>query len=74
MLENFEVISICLFGVCVCMSVTSRCSVETTERIELVFGTGASFHPYYAVLKGNSCIAENKDTSLWNCSKLRTSV
>ena len=27
----------------VCLSVTSRCSVEVVERIELVFGTEASF-------------------------------
>jgi len=25
-----------------CLSVTSRCSIETDERIELVFGMGAS--------------------------------
>jgi len=30
-----------------CLSVTSRSSIETDERIELVFGMGASFHlPY----------------------------
>jgi len=29
-------VSVCLS---VCLSVTSRCSIETTERIELVFGT-----------------------------------
>ena len=28
----------------VCLSVTSWCSTETDERIELVFGTGASLH------------------------------
>jgi len=27
-----------------CLSVTSRCSIETAERIELVFGMWASFH------------------------------
>jgi len=30
-----------------CLSATSRCSIETDERIELDFGTGASSHlPY----------------------------
>ena len=36
------------------------------ERIELVFGMWASFHPSYTVLKGNSVISKNKGTSLWN--------
>ena len=48
------------------LSVTSRCSIETAERIELVFGMLASFHPSYTVLKGNSVISKNKSTSLWN--------
>ena len=47
-------------------SVTSRSSTKTAERIELVFGIWASFHPSYTVLKGNSVIFKNKDTSLWN--------
>jgi len=47
-------------------SVTSRSSTKTAERIELVFGMWASFHPSYSVLKGNSVIFKNKDTSLWN--------
>jgi len=34
---------------CLCLSATSRSSVETDERIEVVFGMGASFH-----LVGNS--------------------
>ena len=51
----------------VCLSVTSRCSIETAEQIELVFGMSASFHPSYTVLKGNSVISKNKGTkSLWN--------
>jgi len=49
-----------------CLSVTSRCSIETAERIELGFGMLASFHPSYTVLKGNSVIFKNKGTSLWN--------
>ena len=55
--------------VSVCLSVTSRSSVETAERIELVFGMGALFHPSYNVLKGNSVISKNKGTSLWNFSQ-----
>ena len=37
------------------LSVTSRCSIETAERIELVFGMWASFH---SSLKGNSVISK----------------
>ena len=48
------------------LSVTSRNSTETAERIELGFGMRASFHPSYTVLKGNSVISKNKGTSLWN--------
>ena len=53
-------------GLCLSASATSRCSIKTAERIELVFGTWASFHPSYTVLKGNSIISKNKGTSLWN--------
>jgi len=53
-------------SVCVCPSVTSRCSTKTVERIELVFGVWASFRPSYTVLKGYSVISKNKGTSLWN--------
>ena len=49
-----------------CPSVTSRRSIETAERIELVFGTWASFHPSYTMLKGNLVIFKNKGTSVWN--------
>jgi len=49
-----------------CPSVTSRCSIETAKRIELVFSMWASFHPSYSVLKGNSVSSKNKGTSLWN--------
>ena len=44
----------------------SRNSIETAERIELVFGTGASFRPSYTVLTGNSAVSKNNGTSLWN--------
>jgi len=53
-------------GLCLCSSVTSQCSVEMAERIELIFGMWASFHPSYAVLKATSVISKNKGTSLWN--------
>ena len=48
------------------LSVTSRSSTKTAERIALVFGMWASFHPSYTVLEGNSVISKNKGTSLWN--------
>jgi len=39
--------AVCAIARClsVCPSVTSRCSVETDEWIELVFGTEATVHP-----------------------------
>ena len=49
-----------------CPSVTSWCSIETVERMELVFGMWASFHPSYIVLEENPVISKNKGTSLWN--------
>ena len=49
-----------------------RCSIETTEQMELVFGMWASFHPSYTVLKGNSVISKNNGTSLERCPILRT--
>jgi len=62
-----RVLAVALFlSVCpsVCLPVTSRSCIETAELIELVFGTGASFHLSYTVLKGNSGILQNTDTSL----------
>ena len=47
-----------------CLSVTSRSYIETAERIELGVGTGASLHPTYTVLTGNSGISKNKGTSV----------
>ena len=38
-------------SVSVCPSVTSRYCVETTGRIELVFGMEASFHPSHSVVR-----------------------
>ena len=49
---------------CVCLSVTSRSSVNMAERIELVFGMWAPFYPSFTVLKRNSGISKNKGTSL----------
>jgi len=39
---------------------------EIDKRIKAGFGMGASFRPFYTVLKGNSSIFRNKGTSLWN--------
>ena len=50
----------------VCLSVTSQCSVETDERIELALGMGASFRLFYTVLKGSLGTCTSKGTSLWN--------
>ena len=36
-------------ALCLSVSVTSRCSVETVERIRLVLGKGNSFHLSYTV-------------------------
>ena len=44
-------------SVSVRLSVSSRSSIETGERIELVFGVGSSFHPSYTVLKETSGIS-----------------
>jgi len=35
--SSVQAMGLCL-SVCLCPSVTSRCSIETAERIELVFG------------------------------------
>ena len=48
-----------------------ECSLETDERIELVFGMGAYFHPSYTVLKGNSGISKHKGTSPGTLSQTR---
>jgi len=52
-------------SVCVCLSqVAVFYRNEWTNRAG--FGTGASFHPSYAVFEENSGISKNKGTSLWN--------
>ena len=64
---NAMAVCLCL-SVClsVCLFVTSGCSFETAERIELVFSMGDSFHLSYTVLKGNTGISKNKGTFLSN--------
>jgi len=44
----------------VCLSVTSRYCIETTSRIELVFGMEASFYLSHTVLCGNSGIFKTR--------------
>jgi len=60
-------------SVCVCLrlSVISRCSIETDERIELNCRTEASFDLSYTVLQGNS-ILEKGYFPLELCFKLLT--
>jgi len=48
----------------VCLSVTSRCSIEAAERIELVFGKRASFHLSHCV-KRKFRYLQNRGISLW---------
>ena len=51
---------------CLCLSVRHKSVFYRNGWANrAVFGTGASFHPSYTVLKGNSVISENKGT-LWN--------
>ena len=51
-------------ALCLCLYL-SQVSV-LSKWIELGFGMEASIHLYYTVLKGNSRVFKNKDTSLWN--------
>jgi len=48
---GFYCTMLCTRGTSLCLSVTSRCSIETAERIKLVFGIWAFFHPSYTVVK-----------------------
>jgi len=48
------------------LRVTSRCSIKTAERIELVLAWELSFNLSYIVLKGNPDISKNEGTSLRN--------
>jgi len=49
--------------VCLSVSVTIRCSVETCGLIELISGMAASFNVSCTLLYGNSGISENNGTS-----------
>jgi len=50
-----------------CLSVTSRSSIETDEWIELVFWPGSFLPPIlHRVKRKSSGISKNKDTFLWN--------
>jgi len=48
------------------LTVTSRCSIERDEQIDLVFGMQVSFEQSYTVLRGNLGIYKNNGTSFWN--------
>jgi len=58
--------AMCLFvRMSVCLSQVGVPSKRLDES-SWVLGTGASFHPSYTVLTGNSAHSKNKGTSLWN--------
>jgi len=48
------------------LSVTSRCSVEMTEQIDMILCKEATLDLLYTVLEGNVDISKPKSTSLWN--------
>ena len=51
MLARVLAIDLCLcLSVCLCMSATSRCSINMDGRMELIFGTWASFDLSYTGL------------------------
>jgi len=54
------------------LSVTSQSSIKSDERINVVFGTEASFDQSYTALYANLGIYKNKGTSLRNFPELRT--
>ena len=67
---SHDPVSVCL---CLCLSVTSRCSIEMAERIELVFRMGASFHPSHTVLKKEIRVSSKiRAFPSELCPKLRT--
>ena len=39
---------------CLRLFVTSRCSIEMAERIELIFGTETSCDPFYIIFHENA--------------------
>jgi len=67
---SHDPVSVCL---CLCLSVTSRRSIEMAERIELVFRMGASFHPSHTVLKKEIRVSSKiRAFPSELCPKLRT--
>ena len=48
------------------VSVTSRCSIETAERIGLVFGTGVSFDLHFVIRKFMHLQNKGGPTFLWD--------
>ena len=67
---SHDPVSVCL---CLCLSVTSRCSIEMAERIEVVFRMGASFHPSHTVLKKEIRVSSKiRAFPSELCPKLRT--
>ena len=54
--------TICYVG----LLVTSWCSIETAEWIEVVFGTKDTFGLSYSVFWGNSGVSRNKCSSVWS--------
>jgi len=72
MLARVLAMALCL-SVCLSVCLSQIGVLKTAERIELGFGTGASFHPSYSALTENSAISKNKGRStLELCPKLRT--
>jgi len=68
-LRDSMLVPVLAIVLCLCLSVRSRCCIETAERIGLVFSMGALSHPSSTVLKGNSSTFKNKGTSLWNYAR-----
>ena len=71
-LITFYRATLCFRGICYCLlclsvrlSVTNG-GIETTGRIELIFGTEASFHLSHTVVQGKLGISKNYGTFLWN--------
>jgi len=61
MLARVLAMALCL-SVCACLSQVGVLS----KRMNASSLGGASFHPSYTVLKGNSGISKNNGTSFWN--------
>jgi len=57
-------------ALCMCTSVTSQSSVETVERIEVVFRMEASFAYIVHCIVREFMYLQNKGTSFCHCPKL----